>query len=266
MADDAERRAERVGVGVLVADGQDASRAAQPLDDRRPGRRRGTGARSTLIGGRRPRLRPAGPAAWSPTPRGAGPRRHDRGRAAPPAGRPRGAAARPASAATRRPAASSSGVAAGLELVRAAGGRACRARRCRRARTWRSGMRLSRSRRPSSCRTNGIAWPSAASGRVALGRLADDAHPDLGVAQVRRRLDVGDRREPDPRIRDLPGDDRRRSPGAAARRPARSAGSSRTAVAASGSRRARLTVCEVKHSMMSPSSRSWKLARPMPHS
>ena len=27
-------------------------------------------------------------------------------------------------------------------------------------------------------------------GRVALGRLADDADPDLGVAQVRRRLDT----------------------------------------------------------------------------
>ena len=29
---------------------------------------------------------------------------------------------------------------------------------------------------------------------------------------------------------------------------------------------ARLTVCEVKHSMMSPSTMSWKFARPMPHS
>ena len=29
---------------------------------------------------------------------------------------------------------------------------------------------------------------------------------------------------------------------------------------------ARETVCDEKHSMMSPSSRSWKLASPMPHS
>src|SRR5207344_1629595 len=42
---------------------------------------------------------------------------------------------------------------------------------------------------------------------VALRGLADDAHPDLRMAEVRRRLDRGDRREPDPRIRDLPRDD-----------------------------------------------------------
>jgi hypothetical protein len=43
---------------------------------------------------------------------------------------------------------------------------------------------------------------------VALGRLADDADPDLGVPQVVGRLDARDRREPDPRIRDLATDDR----------------------------------------------------------
>ena len=45
-------------------------------------------------------------------------------------------------------------------------------------------------------------------GRIAFGRLADDADPDLGVPQVRRRLDLGDRDEPDPRIRHIPRDDR----------------------------------------------------------
>jgi hypothetical protein len=34
----------------------------------------------------------------------------------------------------------------------------------------------------------------------ALGLTADDAHPDPGMPQVGRRLDVGDRREPDPRV------------------------------------------------------------------
>ena len=39
--------------------------------------------------------------------------------------------------------------------------------------------------------------------------LADDAHPDPGVAQVGRRLDVGDGREPDARVRDLSRQERR---------------------------------------------------------
>ena len=50
---------------------------------------------------------------------------------------------------------------------RAAGARGCRARRCRRAATWSSGMRLMRSVLPSSCRTNGMARPSAAMVAVA---------------------------------------------------------------------------------------------------
>ena len=45
-------------------------------------------------------------------------------------------------------------------------------------------------------------------GGIAFGRLADDADPDLGVPQVRRRLDLGDRDEPDPRIRHVPRHDR----------------------------------------------------------
>ena len=40
-----------------------------------------------------------------------------------------------------------------------------------------------------------------------LLRLADHAHPHLRMAQVGRRLDLGDRREPDARIRDVPGND-----------------------------------------------------------
>ena len=43
---------------------------------------------------------------------------------------------------------------------------------------------------------------------IALGRLADDAHPDLGVAKIRRGLDRRDRREPDPRIGHVAGHDR----------------------------------------------------------
>ena len=50
--------------------------------------------------------------------------------------------------------------------------------------------------------------PERGHARLALGRLADDADPDLGVAQVRRRLDRRDRREPDPRIRDVTRHDR----------------------------------------------------------
>ena len=43
---------------------------------------------------------------------------------------------------------------------------------------------------------------------VAIGLAADHAHPYLGVPEVRRRLDVGDRREPDARVRDLLGEQR----------------------------------------------------------
>jgi hypothetical protein len=41
---------------------------------------------------------------------------------------------------------------------------------------------------------------------VAIGLAADHAHPHLGVPEVRRRLDVGDRREPDTRVRELLGE------------------------------------------------------------
>jgi hypothetical protein len=44
-------------------------------------------------------------------------------------------------------------------------------------------------------------------GRVALGRLADDAH-HLRMAQVRRRLDRRDRRETDARVGHVLRDDR----------------------------------------------------------
>ena len=108
--------------------------------------------------------------------------------------------------------------AAGLELARAGGGRACRARRSRRAGRGARG--------------------SAAAGAAAqlvpderhrplerhdrrrrARRLADDADPDPGVAEVRRRLDPGDRGEPDPRVRRPRGSGSPRSPAEAARRP-----------------------------------------------
>jgi hypothetical protein len=44
--------------------------------------------------------------------------------------------------------------------------------------------------------------------RAPLGIGPDDADPYLGVAEVRCRLDVGDRREPDPRVGDVAGEDR----------------------------------------------------------
>ena len=43
---------------------------------------------------------------------------------------------------------------------------------------------------------------------VAIGLAADHAHPYLGVPEIRRRLDVGDRREPDARVRELLGEQR----------------------------------------------------------
>jgi len=45
-------------------------------------------------------------------------------------------------------------------------------------------------------------------GGLALGRLTDHTDPNLRVTQVVGRLDARDRREPDPRIRDLTTDDR----------------------------------------------------------
>ena len=96
---------------------------------------------------------------------------------------------------------------------------------------------------------------------IAFGRLADDAHPDLGVAQVRGRLDLRDRDEPDPRIRHITRDDRADLLAEQLVDPFGSLAHARAQFA-----EARLTVCEVKHSMTSPSTMSWKLARPMPHS
>ena len=111
---------------------------------------------------------------------------------------------------------------------RAGGGSASRARRDSSSSRWNSGMRFSRSRLPSSCRTNGIFRPMATI--VAFRSLGRPDHADLhlGVAQVRRRLDVGDRGEPDLRVVDLPRQDRPSSPGAAARRSGRSVASCRS--------------------------------------
>ena len=282
--DDRERRAERVGVGVLVADRQHAPGAAQPLDDGV-----GDGVEVWREVDASSRLAGAGPSSVG----AAGPARRGHRRARRPT-----AAPRPRSPSCGRRATGVGSDSAGRERPapgsspRSSSSSSWRTRVPRSAvsSSWtcRSGIRLRRSRVPSSWRTNGIARRERGERRVALGRLADDADPDLGVAQVRRRLDARDRHEPDARIGHVPRDDRRRSPAAAARRPGRSLARrcSRRALRALGTERAhpgrrarrdarvgaasaataRLTVCEVKHSMTSPSSRSWKLARPMPHS
>ena len=104
--------------------------------------------------------------------------------------------------------------------------------------------------------------------RLPIGRLADDADEDLGMAKIRRRLDARHRREAHPRIGDLARDDHADLLPKQLVDPVSSRWSS-PLVAASltcSGVRTRLTVCEEKHSMMSPSSSSWKLARPMPHS
>ena len=43
---------------------------------------------------------------------------------------------------------------------------------------------------------------------IALGGLADDADPDLGMPKVRRRFDLGDGDEADPWVGDVPRHDR----------------------------------------------------------
>ena len=68
-------------------------------------------------------------------------------------------------------------------------------------------MRLMRSRSPSWCRTNGMAWVRARDRLGPLLRLPDDADPDLGVPKLAVGLDLRDRGEPDPRIGDLARDD-----------------------------------------------------------
>ena len=106
-----------------------------------------------------------------------------------------------------------------------------------------------------------------------VGPAADHAHPDLRVAEVRRRLDVGDRHEPDPRVGDLLREERAdllaqelvdaigslasSSSGTLRRRHAPLGGRAHAAARPGGPQPAtRLRVCVVKHSMMSPSARS----------
>jgi len=105
--------------------------------------------------------------------------------------------------------------------------------------------------------------------RVALGGLADDADPDLGVPKIRGRLDLGDRGEPHPRIGDLARHDLADllpKQLVHALRPLAHLRDTAARYELAQAETARDTVCVVKHSMTSPSSRSWKPARPMPHS
>ena len=266
IAGDRERRAERVGVGVLVADGQHAPGAAQALDDDLRDGRRGTGRdrRSSAVRPWRragPPVRSA-PAASRPGSGGTrGRRRLD------PAGRRRAAAAATGVGSDSPTGASGSGVAPASS--------SCSSWRTRVPRsavssswTWRSGMRLIRSRaaelvaherhRPPSAATvasRSAGWPMTLTQTLAWRRS--------GVVST-----VGDRGEPDPRIGHVP---RRRSPDLLPQQLVDPLGSLAHLVLAAGRPGCQpaaiaATVCEVKHSMTSPSSRSWKLARPMPHS
>ena len=207
---DAQRRAERVRVGVLVARDQDVARRGDGARRSRPGRRRATGA------GRRSR-------------RSCAPRRGARAtchaRSCRPAAlcalRLRRPARRGASSGIgsghawgsgrrqrlRRSAASERGEPRRPRARRAAGARGCRAPRCRRRGRGAPGCGGGGGVAPSSWRTNGIARCERPQRLVALGGLADDAHPDARGAEVRRRVDVGDRHEPDPRVLDVAGED-----------------------------------------------------------
>ena len=91
--------------------------------------------------------------------------------------------------------------------------------------------------------------------RLALVGRADDRGPDRAVSQVGRDLDACDGHEPDARILDLAADD-------AADLLAQELIDTQGALGHRGTTGAqalgaRETVCCVKHSTMSPSSRSW---------
>ena len=110
---------------------------------------------------------------------------------------------------------------------------------------WNCGMRLIRSRLPELVLDERHRPTERRKRRLPIRRLADDADEDLRMAQVGRRLDACHRREADPRIGDLAGDDRRRSPAGAARRSGQFLRSSPRALARSRlGVRTRLTVCE----------------------
>ena len=244
----------------------------EPVDDGVRDGRRATASRS-IIGGACPaRSGSSGESAPERPARLAAPRRAfalagrvapARSAAAPPRpsviGRSVGQQRSSASAGSRPSGGSSVRHVAGLELVEQVEDPRPALERSRRARGGTPGSACSRSRLPSSCRTNGIARPIAAIVAVRSLGLADHADRDLGVAQVRRRLDAGDRGEPDPRVVDLAGQDRADLLRGAARRSDPSAaviGSLRADRRRSARRGRADTVCGVKHSMMSPSSRS----------
>ncbi len=135
--------------------------------------------------------------------------------------------------------------------------------------TCRSGIRLMRSVLPSSWRTNGIARPRAA---IVAVRSAGCPMTLTHTLAWRRSRVVSTfvivanpmRGSATSRVTIAPISCRSSSSTRSVRwliasPPSRSPSGCQPAAT-------RLMVCEVKHSMMSPSSRSWKLASPMPHS
>ena len=201
--DDAQRRPERVGVGVLVADRQDASGAADPLDHEV---RHGVEVRGEIDG-----HRPDRGLAWLRL----GPYlRFGRGGGRAAAGV--GSSGRSPSCGSRAtgvgrtstPFGSSVGDLAELDVVQelqdagaALGGVVeldVEVRDAPQAQP-RPELVADERHRPAE----------RLHGRGPFRGLPDDADPDLRVAQVRRRLDARDRHEPDPRIRDIASHDRR---------------------------------------------------------
>ena len=242
------------------------SRAAQPLDDLRRDRAE-VRSRGRLVTGaplRRRSVVASGRRACAAG-RGAG---GDRSRptAAPRPGRLRGGSRATGVGSVSPTAASGPGTRPASSSSRA-GGRACRARPCRRAgragpgcagaaaaSRARGGRTASRGERRSVA-SRSAGWPMTLTQTLAWRRSGG-------------RLDARDRREPDPRVRDLTADDR---PDLLAEKlvdPLGSLAHRRPDAQRPDAQLAatRLTVCGVKHSMMSPSSRSWKFASPMPHS
>ena len=207
----AERRAERVGVGVLVADRQHAARATEAVhDDLRDGvqvRREVDAHREPLRGALRDPVRRRRPVPGPARPRTRADGLADRRRRLAREVVGLVDARRPASAATRRAGRPASGLSPDSSSASS-----CRMRVPALGRVVELDVEV---RDPLDPEPLAQLVPDerhrVAQRRdrgVALGRLADDAHPDLGVAQVRRRLDLGDRGEPDPRIGHVP---RRRS-------------------------------------------------------
>ena len=187
-------------VRVLVADGEHATRATDPLDDniRAPSRRKRRGRRSSTLVRLSWRDRRPGAGPSPTTGRG---RQHRRrrllGRGRPRAGpghrRRQGLPESEVSfsGALRGPLSSSSSWRTRVPRSAVSSSSTCR-----------SGIRFMR-RCPAELMAYERHRPPERGDRLGpLLRLADDADPDLRVAQIGRRLDLRDRRKPDARIRD----------------------------------------------------------------